>query len=206
MPKAKQISLSDASNAGITLIESSQKGNQATYNLILAYRNNRRTGSACAKTRAEVRGSGRKIYRQKGTGNARHGDRRAPIFVGGGVAFGPRPRSYEKKVSKRERKLAFSKVLTQLIQEGAIFTIPQFVIEDGKTKTFLATLKQFSEAKNVLVVSKGFDEMTYLSARNIKEKRLVLSSEVTIEDLLLAEVVLFTEESLPEIATRTNKK
>ena len=100
---AKTFSSDDAAAAQIRLADPN-KGSQAVHDLVVAFRANRRTGSACTKTRGEVRGSTKKIYRQKGTGNARHGDKRAPIFVGGGVVFGPRPRDYSKKVPKSPEK------------------------------------------------------------------------------------------------------
>ena len=88
--------IQDAEKAKIQLIADGSKGSQAVHDLVVAYQANRRSGTAQAKTRGEVRGTGKKMYRQKGTGGARHGDRKAPIFVGGGVAFGPRNRSYAK--------------------------------------------------------------------------------------------------------------
>ena len=94
---AKTFTAEDAQAANMVLV-GVEKGRQAVHDLVTAYRANRRTGSACTKTRGEVSGNNKKIFKQKGTGNARHGDKRAPIFVGGGVVFGPRPRSYSKKV------------------------------------------------------------------------------------------------------------
>ena len=96
---ANTFTLEAAAAANIQLV-GSDKGSQAVHDLIVAYQANRRTGSANSKTRAEVSGNNKKIFRQKGTGNARHGDKRAPIFVGGGVVFGPRPCDYTKKVNK----------------------------------------------------------------------------------------------------------
>jgi len=101
---AKSITLDDAQAANLVLV-GPEKGRQAVHDLLTAYRANRRSGSANTKTRGEVSGNNKKIYKQKGTGNARHGDKRAPIFVGGGVVFGPRPRDYSKKVTKNTRKL-----------------------------------------------------------------------------------------------------
>ena len=101
---AKAFTAADAEAANLVLI-GEEKGRQAVHDLITAYRANRRSGTANTKTRGEVRGNNKKIYKQKGTGNARHGDKRAPIFVGGGVVFGPRPRSYAKSVPRSVRKL-----------------------------------------------------------------------------------------------------
>ncbi|MFQ7533937.1 MAG: 50S ribosomal protein L4 [Akkermansia muciniphila] len=107
---ANTFTLEAAAAANIQVV-GSDKGSQAVHDLIVAYQANRRTGSANSKTRAEVSGNNKKIFRQKGTGNARHGDKRAPIFVGGGVVFGPRPCDYSKKVNKSTRRLALRRVL-----------------------------------------------------------------------------------------------
>ncbi|MDB4586853.1 50S ribosomal protein L4, partial [Akkermansiaceae bacterium] len=112
--------IQDAEKAKIQLIADGSKGSQAVHDLVVAYQANRRSGTAQAKTRGEVRGTGKKMYRQKGTGGARHGDRKAPIFVGGGVAFGPRNRSYAKTVSKKVRTLALRRVLGEKINEGVV--------------------------------------------------------------------------------------
>ena len=106
---AQTFTIEDAQAANLVLA-GVEKGRQAVHDLVTAYRANRRTGSACTKTRGEVSGNNKKIFKQKGTGNARHGDKRAPIFVGGGVVFGPRPRDYSKKVPKTVRKLALRRV------------------------------------------------------------------------------------------------
>src|SRR5690606_8905333 len=127
---AKTFTEADAQSANIQLAEA-DKGGQAVHDLVTAYRANRRTGSANTKTRGEVSGNNKKIYKQKGTGNARHGDKRAPIFVGGGVVFGPRPRDYSKKVPKNVRKLALRRVLGDLVREESIKTLSSFSIADG---------------------------------------------------------------------------
>jgi len=133
---AKVFTVDDAKAAKITLAAEG-KGSQAVHDLVTAYRANRRTGSACTKTRGEVSGNNKKIYRQKGTGNARHGDKRAPIFVGGGVVFGPRPRDYSKKVTKNTRRLALRRVLADIIADGTLKVLPSFAIADGRTKSFI---------------------------------------------------------------------
>ena len=110
---AKSLTAEDAQAANLVLV-GPDKGRQAVHDLVTAYRANRRSGTANTKTRGEVSGNNKKIYKQKGTGNARHGDKRAPIFVGGGVVFGPRPRDYSKKVPKTVRKLALRRALGDL--------------------------------------------------------------------------------------------
>ena len=199
---AKTFTADAAQSANIQLAEP-EKGGQAVHDLVTAYRANRRTGSASTKTRGEVRGNNKKIYKQKGTGNARHGDKRAPIFVGGGVVFGPRPRDYSKHVPKSVRKLALRRVLGDLVREESIKTLPSFSISDGKTKSFVSAVTAEVEAKKVLIVAKSFDDKTYLAARNIGWAQLVTADSVNVEELLHAKTVLVVEDALETFAKRT---
>jgi large subunit ribosomal protein L4 len=198
-----QLSLEGAASANITVISGTTKGNQAVHDLIVAYRANRRTGSACTKTRGEVRGSGKKIYKQKGTGGARHGARSAPIFVGGGVVFGPRPRDYSKKVTKSTRKLALRKALGEKIAAGEVATIASFAIADAKTKSFIAAVNALTDVKKTLIIAKSFDEKTYLSGRNVKGVQLITADEVNIEQILHANAVIIVEDSFEILSKRT---
>lgn len=199
---AKTFTADAAQSANILLAEA-DKGKQAVHDLVTAYRANRRTGSANTKTRGEVSGNNKKIYKQKGTGNARHGDKRAPIFVGGGVVFGPRPRDYSKKVPKNVRKLALRRVLGDLVRDESIKVLPSFSIADGKTKSFVAAVTAEVEAKKVLIVAKSFDDKTYLAARNIGWAQLVTADSVNVEELLHAKTVLVVEDALETFAKRT---
>ena len=199
---AKTFTADDAQSANILLGEP-EKGRQAVHDLVTAYRANRRTGSACTKTRGEVRGNNKKIYKQKGTGNARHGDKRAPIFVGGGVVFGPRPRDYSKKVPKNVRKLALRRVLGDLVREESIKVLPSFSVADGKTKSFISAVTAEVEAKKVLIVAKSFDDNTYLAARNVAWAQLVTAESVNVEELIHANSILVVEDALETLAKRT---
>jgi large subunit ribosomal protein L4 len=200
---AKTFTADAAQSANIQLAEA-DRGSQAVHDLVTAYRANRRTGSASTKTRGEVRGNNKKIYKQKGTGNARHGDKRAPIFVGGGVVFGPRPRDYSKHVPKNVRKLALRRVLGDLVREESIKTLPSFSISDGKTKSFVsAVTAEVAEAKKVLIVAKSFDDKTYLAARNVAWAQLVTAESVNVEELIHANAVLVVEDALETLAKRT---
>lgn len=198
---AKTFTADDAQSANILLAEA-DKGSQAVHDLVTAYRANRRTGSASTKTRGEVRGNNKKIYKQKGTGNARHGDKRAPIFVGGGVVFGPRPRDYSKHVNKSVRKLALRRVLGDLIREELVKTVPSFSV-DGKTKSFIAAVTAEVEAKKVLIVAKAFDDKTYLAARNVQWVELRTADSVNVEELLHANSIILVEDALETLAKRT---
>lgn len=193
----------EAANAANIVTVGPEKGNQAVHDLVTAYRANRRTGSANTKTRAEVAGNNRKMYRQKGTGNARHGDHQSPIFVGGGVVFGPRPRDYSKKVNKSTRKLALRRVLGDIISGGKVVTVPTFSIEDGKTKSFVAAVAQIAEGAKILIVARNFDEETKRAGRNVAGVTLMSADEVNVEQLLDARKVVLVESALETLANRT---
>ena len=199
---ANQLTIEAATAANIVTV-GPEKGSQAVHDLVTAYRANRRTGSANTKTRAEVAGNNKKIYRQKGTGNARHGDHQSPIFVGGGVVFGPRPCDYSKKVNKSTRKLALRRVLGDIISGGKVVTVPSFSIEDGKTKSFVAAVAAIAEGKKILIIAESFDEKTKLSGRNVADVLLMSAAEVNVEQLLDARKVVIVESALESIANRT---
>lgn len=199
---AKTFTAEDAQAANLVLV-GAEKGRQAVHDLVVAYRANRRTGSACTKTRGEVSGSNRKIYKQKGTGGARHGDKRAPIFVGGGVVFGPRPRDYSKKVPKTVRKLALRRTLGDLVSAGKVLSVPSFSIADGKTKSFVTALDAIAPPGKILMVGNSFDNPTYLAARNIAYAQLVTGSDVNVEQLLLANTIILVGDAVQTLAART---
>ena len=197
---AKTFTAEDAHSANLVLV-GAEKGRQAVHDLVIAYRANRRTGSANTKTRGEVTGNNKKIYKQKGTGNARHGDKRAPIFVGGGVVFGPRPRDYSKHVPKTVRKLALRRVLGDLTREGKILSVESFSV-DGKTKNFVSAVSAITSAVKVLIVG-NFDDQTFLAARNVGWAQLVSASDVNVEQLLLANAVILVGDAVSTLAFRT---
>src|SRR5947207_15975087 len=132
----------------------------------------RRSGPANTKAKAEVELSGAKPWRQKGSGRARAGYKSSPIWRGGGVVFGPKPRDYSKKISKSVRRLAFRKALSERINAGDVLTIDKFVVPELKTKSFVTLLKKETDARKVLLISDVFDEKTFKSARNVKPVKL----------------------------------
>ena len=198
----KTFTAEDAQAANLVLV-GAEKGRQAVHDLVVAYRANRRTGSACTKTRGEVSGNNRKIYKQKGTGGARHGDKRAPIFVGGGVVFGPRPRDYSKKVTKTVRKLALRRTLGDLVRAEKIVTVASFSIADGKTKSFVAALENLAKPGKILVVANQFDDSTFLAGRNVAWAQLVNAADVNVEQFLLANTVILVGDAVQTLAART---
>ena len=177
---AKVLTKAAAKEAKIDIIEDG-RGTQAMHDVIVATRAARRSGSANSKTKAEVDLSGAKPWRQKGTGRARAGYKSSPIWRGGGVVFGPKPRDYSKKVAKSVRRLAFRKALSERINAGDVLTIDDFVVPQLKTKAFIDLLRKQTDAERVLIVSDSFDEKTYKSARNVKPARLATASDVNTE-------------------------
>jgi large subunit ribosomal protein L4 len=191
-----------AQKANIQLTEG-EKGHHAIYLSVVALQAGRRAGSACTKWRGEVAGSSKKLWRQKGTGRARVGDGNSPHWRGGGVAFGPRPRDYSKKMNKKEARLAFRSALTARINDGDVLLIPSFKVSDGKTKSFVKTLGDITDARKVLVVSAKFEETTERSARNLPTVDLVTASSVNTENLLNYDKIVVTNDALETFAQRT---
>ena len=163
-----------------------------------------RQGSASTKTRAEVRGGGRKPFRQKGTGRARQGSTRAPHMVGGGVVHGPKPRNYAKKVNKKVRKLALRSALATKINEGNLIVLDDFALETPKTKTFVNFAKalNFVDQKQLFVVNdftEDRDYNLYMSVRNIEKTFVLDSRELRIFWLIKQDKVILTKEALAAI-------
>ncbi len=195
--------IKDAEKANIQLIADGSKGSQAVHDLVVAYQANRRSGTAQTKTRGEVRGTGKKMYRQKGTGGARHGDRKAPIFVGGGVAFGPRNRSYAKTVPKKVRTLALQRVLGEKINEGLVLSAKSFEVSSAKTKDFVKAVRDITDAERVIIIGKEFSEETYRAERNLTFALLQTAENVNIEELLFWGTVIILDDALETLAKRT---
>ena len=198
---AKVLTAEAAKEAKIELIEDG-RGTQALHEAVVAMRAARRSGSANTKSKAEVNLSGAKPWRQKGTGRARAGYKSSPIWRGGGVVFGPKPRDYSKKVPKSVRRLAFRKALSERINAGDVLTIDKFVVPELKTKAFVDLLRKQTDAEKVLIVSDSFDEKTFKSARNVKPVTLATASDVNTEQLLRFQKILITQKGLEQLAGR----
>src|SRR3954451_23754822 len=169
-----------AQAANIPVVENGRY-TQVVHDAVVAYRANRRSGTANTKTKAEVNLSGAKPWRQKGTGRARAGYASSPVWVGGGVVFGPKPRDYSKKVSKSVRRLALQKALSERIKAGDVLTIDKFAVSEIKTKAFVDLVRKQTDADKVLIVSDSFDDNTHKSARNVKKVKLATASDVNTE-------------------------
>ena len=200
---AKVLTKAAAKEAKIDLIEGG-RGTQAVHDTVVAMRAARRSGSANTKTKAEVDMSGAKPWRQKGTGRARAGYVASPIWRGGGVVFGPKPRDYSKKVSKSVRRLALQKALSERIKAGDVLTIDKFAVSEIKTKAFVDLVRKQTDAEKVLIISDSFDENIYKSARNVKSVKLATASDVNTEQLLAFNKILVTARALEKLAERTN--
>jgi large subunit ribosomal protein L4 len=156
----------------------------------------RRAGTHDSLTRGEVRGGGKKPYRQKGTGRARQGSTRAPHYRGGGAVFGPHPRSYEQRVPRKMRRLALRGALTAKFGSEAIRIVDTFGLEAIGTKDFAAVLAALEARGRILVVAPGSDERLRLSARNLPAVDVILADSLNVVDLLNADIVLIEQPAL----------
>ena len=199
---AKVLTPAAAKEAKINLIENG-RGSQAMHEAIVAMRAARRSGSANTKTKAEVNLSGAKPWRQKGTGRARAGYKSSPVWRGGGVVFGPKPRDYSKKISKNVRRLAFQKALSERIKGGDVLTVGSLSVKEPKTKAFITLVKGHTDARKVLLISDSFDENFYRSARNVKPVLLTTATDVNTEQLLAFDKIIVTDKALQQLAERT---
>ena len=169
------------------------------YDAITLARNNARQGTASTKTRSEVSGGGRKPWRQKGTGRARQGSTRAPHWPGGGIVFGPHPRSFSKKMNKKERRLALKSALSYKVIESELIVIDNFNMETNKTKDALKALENLKATKKVLLVVDELTDNIILATRNIKEVVLLEASEINTYDIIAADNMIITEKAVKQI-------
>jgi large subunit ribosomal protein L4 len=159
----------------------------------------RRLGTSDTKTRGEVAGGGRKPYRQKGTGRARQGSRRAPHFTGGGVVFGPHPRSYAQRLPRKMKRLALRGALTAKLGGDAIRILDAFGLEAIRTKELLGVLDNLKVAGRVLIVSPARDQRLDLSARNLPRVAVLLADSLNVVDLLNADTIVIEQTALARL-------
>ncbi len=161
------------------------------------YLANQRQGTHKSKERAEVNRTGKKLYRQKGTGSARHGSRRAPIFVGGGRVFGPRPRDYGFKVNKKVKGLARRSVLSSRAQENKILVVENFSFDSPRTKDYITFLNAMElSGQKTLLVTPAADNNIYLSSRNVPKTFVTAANQINTYDLMNADSVILCEGSI----------
>ena len=156
----------------------------------------RRVGTADTQTRAEVRGGGRKPWRQKGTGRARQGSRRAPQWAGGGVVFGPHPRAYDQKMNTKMRRAALRGVLSAKAADGAVRVVEGFGLDEIGTRAFAERLAAWEAGGKVLVVLAARDDVVERSCRNLREVRVLLADSLNVVDVLDADTIVFTRDAL----------
>ena len=159
----------------------------------------RRAGTACTKTRAEVAGANKKLYRQKGTGRARAGELRSPTRRGGGVVFGPKPRDYSFKVSKKIKKAALCGALSAKRKEEKLLVVDEIKLEKIQTSAFAAWLAGLGAGANVLVVIPAADKNVELSARNLPQVKVLRAQGLNVRDILLYDKLVLTREAALKI-------
>jgi large subunit ribosomal protein L4 len=187
---------------GFSIIEDEAKGNQAVHDVVTAFRAAQRSGTACAKTRSEVKGHKKKPWRQKGTGRARAGSVASPIWRGGGVVFGPRPRDYSKKVNKTTRKLALRKALSERIKSGEAIVVDNIQFAAPKTKSAVDFLKSIGASGTVVIVTDGVNENLVLSARNLPGVDVTSADQFNTYEALRYDTLVFTSGALDVIQRR----
>lgn len=172
------------------------------HEVVTAQRAAARSGTASTKTRAEVRGGGRKPWRQKGTGRARHGSIRSPMWKGGGVSHGPSPRSYTKRVNKKARRGALASALSDRARDGSVTVVADLSFEAPRTRDAVAALRALGhEDQKVLVVLDDAHEPTMKSFRNLEGVHLNTVDQLNVYDVLASDVVVFAEPALELIGT-----
>ena len=195
-----------ASKLKVDLIENGI-GTQALHETVVAYRANRRAGTHSTKTKATVAGSGKKPWRQKGTGNARSGYKSSPVWSGGGVVFGPHPRDYSKKTNKTVKQLALRKAISSRVNAGEVYLIDPISLSKPKTKDLVAQLKDGGlDAKaSALLVIEAPDQNVYLASRNHPRLETTTGDLVNAEQLLRYDKIYITDGALGKLSTRLQK-
>jgi len=169
------------------------------YEAVKNYLANQRQGTQSAKTRGEVRGGGRKPWRQKGTGRARQGSTRSPQWVGGGVVFAPKPRDYSYKLPKRIKRLALKSALSSKVQDNEIIVVDSLVLDKPKTKDMIKVLLNLKAGKKTLVVIPERDENVILASRNIPGVKTAYVNTINVYDILNCDSFLITRDAVNKV-------
>ncbi len=182
------------------------KGTQAVHDTVVAHMAAQRMGTACTKTMGEVAGSGKKPWRQKGTGRARAGSFASPLWRGGGVVFGPKPRDFAKKVSRKTRALALRKALSERLRAGDVLVVDDLKLESPKTKEFIRCLTALQVEGTAIVVAKAADKNLTLASSNLPNVALVTSDVLNTYDVLRPDKLIFTRGAFEQIEARLSKE
>ena len=178
------------------------KGTQAVHDTVVAHQAAQRSGTACTKTVGDVQGSNKKPWKQKGTGRARAGSFRSPLWAGGGVVFGPQPRDFAKKISKKTRSLALRKALSERLKAGDVVVVDDLKLSSAKTKEFVGLMSTLELKGTTLVISTGVDKNLTLASRNIPTVALATSDSLNTYDVLRPDKLLFTRSAFEKVEAR----
>lgn len=190
---------------GFELIEN-DKGAQAVHDAVVAYNAAQRLGTACTKTMGEVAGSGKKPWRQKGTGRARAGSFQSPLWRGGGVTFGPKPRDFTKKVNAKVRNLALRRALSERVRAGDVLVVESFHLETHKTKEFLSALECLKiNARTILIISEKNPKLL-IGSRNVAEITVTSGEQLNTYEALLCDKLIFTKSAFQTVGRRLSAK
>jgi large subunit ribosomal protein L4 len=182
------------------------KGEQAVKDVVVAIQNAFRAGTASTLSKGEVAGSNKKPWRQKGTGRARAGLRQSPVWRGGGVAFGPKPRDFSQKINRKVQQLAFTRALSDKIASGAVTVIEKFDLAEPKTKLLTAMLKKLGAERSTLIVLDQYEEKVMLAASNLQKVEVVTAAEVDVYSLLLYRTLVATKAGFAALTARMKSK
>jgi large subunit ribosomal protein L4 len=183
------------------------KGTQAVHDTVTAFRAAQRSGTACTKTAGEVAGTNKKPWRQKGTGRARAGSFQSPLWVGGGVVFGPKPRDFSKKVSKKTKSLALRKALSERLKAGDVVVVENFKLASPKTKDFVKAFDALEIKGTAIVVSCGEEnDNLALASRNVSHVGLTTSDLLNTYDVLRPDKLVFSKSAFEKLEARLNKE
>ncbi len=182
------------------------RGTQAVHDTVTAYRAAQRMGTACTKTVGDVSGSNKKPWKQKGTGRARAGSNQSPLWPGGGVVFGPKPRSYAKKVNVRTKQLSLRKALTERLKAGDVIIVDDIQLASPKTKEFITVMSALGIKGSTLIVAAGANANLLRASRNIEKVSMTTSDTLNTYDVLRPNHLLFTRSAFEMVEARLNKE
>jgi len=182
------------------------KGTQAVHDVVVAYQAAQRMGTASTKTMGEVAGTGKKPWRQKGTGRARAGSFQSPLWRGGGVVFGPKPRDFRKKVSHKTKQLALRKALSERLRAGDVVVIDELKLGSPKTKEFVGLLSALELKGSTLIVAQAADKNLALASRNVPDVALTTGDLLSTYDVLRPDKLVFTRTAFEQVEARLGKE
>lgn len=182
------------------------KGTQAVHDAVVAYQAAQRMGTACTKTAGDVAGTNKKPWRQKGTGRARAGSFQSPLWRGGGVVFGPKPRDFTKKISHNTKQLALRKALSERLRAGDVVVVDDLKLGSGKTKEFIGVLSALELKGTALFVAQAADKNLTQASRNVPNVALTTGDLLNTYDVLRPDKLVFTRNAFEQIEARLGKE